>query len=342
MNNACFTALTMVRGESDIVWSSLEHHARLGFDRLIVISHLEHTFLRDCVDVLRERFSDCEIDLIELEYDGNFSQKKAFYVNRALTLFLDPKRENHVYCFDADEFLSLGPYRDVHGFYRAFAESLPEGGNPNVASRCFLLPWLNLIPKTQAFGAADLTAQFLSAEYFCVDRREESRTKVLFQKNAATRIHMGYHFSFDSPKDVAMMMTPAAKRFVETTGCCVYHVPLRSFAQFSDRLAVYRRSATQTEKYNTLIALSDGREEDFLQALFMACTAAQPLFSTLDEAAGVFGDAIVDKKLQAITRFIHKPRVDVGAVLAKATEVPETTSRTIRDDVTAASAVTSA
>ncbi|WP_110687114.1 glycosyltransferase family 2 protein [Salinicola aestuarinus] len=319
MSNACFTALTMVRGESDIIGSSLEHHARLGFDRLIVISHLEHAFIRECVDELRQRFDECEIDLIELEYDGNFSQKKAFYVNRALTLFLDPKQENHVYCFDADEFLFLGPHQDIKGFYQAFTDSLPASSDPSVASRCFLLPWLNLVPRTQAFVPRDLSAQFLEAEYFCVDRREQSRTKVLFQKHAGTRVHMGYHFSFDSPKDVPMTMTPAAKQFVEKTGCCVYHVPLRSFSQFSDRLAVYRRSATQTEKYNTLIALSNGREEDFLQALFMACTAAQPLFSTLEEAAGVFGDAITDKKLLAITRFIDRPRVDVGRVLATAT-----------------------
>lgn len=332
MNNACYTALTMVRGESDIVWSSLCHHAGLGFDRLIVISHLEHAFLRECVDALRVRFPALEVDLVELEYDGNFSQKKAFYVNRALTLFLEPKQDNHVYCFDADEFLHLGSHDSVRDFYESFTASLPADANPGRAARCFLLPWLNLIPKTQSFAVRDLSGQFLDEAYFCVDRREESRTKVLFQKNANTRIHMGYHWSFDGPKDVPVVMSPQAKRFVSTTGCCVYHVPLRSFEQFSERLSVYQRSATKTEKYNTLMALSDGKEEDFLQALFMACTAPQPLFATLSEATGVFGEAITDKKLQAITRFIYGPRIDVGAVLERQAPLDQpamTTAKTV-------------
>lgn len=315
MQNACFTALTMVRGESDIVWSSLLHHARLGFDRLIIISHLEHWFLRQCTDELRHRFPEKEIDLIELEYDGNFSQKKAFYVNRALTLFLDPKVINHVYCFDADEFLFPGPYEAIRDLYAAFEDSLVVGSDPLEASRCFLVPWLNLIPKTQDFSEQDLSGQFLEGEYFCVDEQGSSRTKVLFQKDGNTRIHMGYHWAYEGGKDTPMSMPPEARSFIESTGICVYHVPLRSFEQFHHRLQVYQRSAAKTEKYNSLIALSNGKEEDFLRALFKACTASHPLFETLDDAAGVFGEAVTDQRIQAITRFIYRQRVDVGTVL---------------------------
>lgn len=313
----CFTALTMVRGESDIVWSSLLHHARLGFQRLIVISYLEHDFLRQCIDKLRHDFSGLEVNLVELESRGHFGRRKAFYVNRALGLFVDPKVENFVYCFDADEFLSLGTYASIEAFYTDFVAGLPAGESRDGVGECFPLPWLNLIPKRRHYQARDLSGQFLDGEYLCVDSRHNSRHKVLFRKRATTRVHMAYHQAFAGEKDVPVLPDQEALAFVEKSGACVYHVPLRSPGQFRERLeGPMRRVMIQSGDDSSL-----GQAElsfDVADELFLACTASQPRFTSLAEAADVFGEAITDRKIRAITRFIYRHRVDVGPVLGSA------------------------
>jgi hypothetical protein len=87
MKKVTYNALTMVRGEDDITWSSMYYHCLLGFDRLIVISHVHHFFLRSCVDKLRSIFTNIEIDFIEIEDENNFSKRKATYVNNAFSVF---------------------------------------------------------------------------------------------------------------------------------------------------------------------------------------------------------------------------------------------------------------
>ncbi|WP_189443126.1 hypothetical protein [Salinicola rhizosphaerae] len=331
---ARFTALTMVRGESDIVWSSLLHHARLGFQRLIVISYLEHEFLRRCIDRLRGAFPEVEIDLVELESRGHFGRRKAFYVNRALSLFLDGDEDNFVYCFDADEFLSLGRYPTIGEFHAAFLSTLPMGTKWGAATECFALPWLNLIPKRASsvdrYRQQDLSAQFLAGDYLCVDSRENSRHKVLFRKRPATRVHMAYHQAFRGEKDVPVEPDPLAAGFVEQSGACVYHVPLRNPDQFRERLTgpmrrALTRAAAKGSPHDTPEAANDEPmgetmgepviAHDFAEALFAACTSSQPQFKSLAEAADVFGEAITDRKIRAITRFIYRDRVDVGPVL---------------------------
>ncbi|WP_251978356.1 glycosyltransferase family 2 protein [Salinicola avicenniae] len=313
-----FTALTMVRGESDIIWSSLLHHARLGFHRLIVVSYLEHGFLRQCIDRLREAFPDLEVDLVEIESRGHFGRRKAFYVNRALTMFVDPKVANYVYCFDADEFLSLGRYTSVGDFLGAFLSqeaSMPSG---DIAADCFPMPWLNLIPKRRDFSPQDLSGQFLQDEYLCVDRRENSRHKVLFRKRINTRVHMAYHQTFLGEKDIPVQPHPRARDFVESTGACVYHVPLRSPSQFRDRLEGPMRRVLAQAANEESGAASEGVTRDFADQLFEACIASQPRYTSLAEATNDFGEAITDRKIRAITRFIYRRREDVGPVLGAA------------------------
>ena len=315
--NICFTALTMVRGESDIVWSSLLHHARLGFQRLIVISYLEHDFLRQCIDKLRRDFPAVEVNLVELESQGHFGRRKAFYVNRALSLFIDPKKENYAYCFDADEFLSLGTHASIGDFFAAFLAGLPDGARESAVGECFALPWLNLIPRRRHYAERDLSGQFLDGDYLCVDTRQNSRHKVLFRKRSGTRVHMAYHQAFAGEKDVPVLPDPETLKFVEASGACVYHVPLRSPDQFRARLeGPMRRVMIQTGS-----GQSPAHAElpfDIADALFSACTASQPRFASLAEAADVFGEAITDRKIRAITRFIYRHRVDVGPVLSSA------------------------
>ncbi|WP_110655867.1 hypothetical protein [Salinicola halimionae] len=315
--NICFTALTMVRGESDIVWSSLLHHARLGFQRLIVISYLEHDFLRECIDKLRHDFPGLEVNLVELESRGHFGRRKAFYVNRALSLFVDPKMENFAYCFDADEFLSLGAYPSIGAFLAAFVAELPGKVIHGTTGEVFPLPWLNLIPKRRHYEERDLSGQFLEGEYLCVDSRQHSRHKVLFRKRPGTRVHMAYHQAFAGEKDVPVLPDSEAVAFVEKSGACVYHVPLRSPGQFRDRLeGPMRRVMIQPGS-----APSSAPAEvpfDIAAELYSACTASQPRFTSLAEAADVFGEAITDRKIRAITRFIYRHRVDVGPVLGSA------------------------
>ncbi|WP_198655827.1 hypothetical protein [Salinicola sp. CR57] len=317
MSNICFTALTMVRGESDIVWSSLLHHARLGFQRLVVISYLEHDFLRQCTDRLRTDFPALEVDLVELESRGHFGRRKAFYVNRALSMFIDPKLDNYVYCFDADEFLSLGAYGSIGEFYAAFNAGLQRSDGAAGVGECFQLPWLNLIPKRRHYQERDLSGQFLEGDYLCVDTRHNSRHKVLFRKRPGTRVHMAYHQAFVGEKDVPVMPDPETLAFVEKSGACVYHVPLRSPGQFRHRLeGPLRRVMTQSEQGAS--AAHAALSSDVADELFSACTASQPRFNSLAEAADVFGEAITDRKIRAITRFIYRHRVDVGPVLGSA------------------------
>lgn len=323
---AVFTALTMVRGESDIVWSSLLHHARLGFQRLIVISYLEHDFLRQCIDRLRVQFQDMEVDLVELESRGHFGRRKAFYVNRALTLFLDSDAENFVYCFDADEFLVLGRYVSITEFHAAFVATLPPGISARAAVACFPLPWLNLIPKRQHYPEGDLSGQFLEAEYFCVDSRETSRHKVLFHKRRGTRVHMAYHQAFQGDKDIPVEPDPLARAFVDASGACVYHVPLRSPGQFRERLAGPMRRALARAGANESMP-ETMLPADVAEALYVACTASRPQYDSLAEAADVFGEAITDRKIRAITRFIYRHRVDVGPVLNLDSTRPRPSSR---------------
>lgn len=316
-SNICFTALTMVRGESDIVWSSLLHHARLGFQRLVVISYLEHDFLRQCTDRLRTDFPALEVDLVELESRGHFGRRKAFYVNRALSMFIDPKLDNYVYCFDADEFLSLGAYGSIGEFYAAFSAGLQRSDGAAGVGECFQLPWLNLIPKRRHYQERDLSGQFLEGDYLCVDTRHNSRHKVLFRKRPGTRVHMAYHQAFVGEKDVPVMPDSETLAFVEKSGACVYHVPLRSPGQFRHRLeGPLRRVMTQSEQGAS--AAHAALSSDVADELFSACTASQPRFNSLAEAADVFGEAITDRKIRAITRFIYRHRVDVGPVLGSA------------------------
>jgi len=315
--NICFTALTMVRGENDIVWSSLLHHARLGFQRLIVISYLEHDFLRQCIDKLRCDFPGLEVNLVELESRGHFGRRKAFYVNRALSLFVDPKMENYVYCFDADEFLSLGTHASIGAFFAAFNAGLAGGASDGSVGECFPLPWLNLIPQRRHYQERDLSGQFLDGDYLCVDTRQNSRHKVLFRKRPGTRVHMAYHQTFAGEKDVPVLPDSETLAFVEASGACVYHVPLRSPGQFRDRLeGPMRRHMLQSGSGQSGVHAE--LPSDIADALFSACTASQPRFASLAEAASVFGEAITDRKIRAITRFIYRHRVDVGPVLSSA------------------------
>ncbi|OLO03619.1 hypothetical protein [Salinicola socius] len=311
----CFTALIMVRGESDIVWSSLLHHARLGFHRLIVISYLDHDFLRQCIDKLRDDFPGMEVDLVELESQGHFGRRKAFYVNRALSLFIDPKMENYVYCFDADEFLSLGIYPSIGTFFAAFTAGLASGAHDGTVGDCFPLPWLNLIPQRHQYDERDLGGQFLEGDYLCVDTRQNSRHKVLFRKRPGTRVHMAYHQAYAGEKDVPMLPDSETLAFVEASGACVYHVPLRSLSQFRDRLEGPMRRVMSQSGVNPAPAHAE-LPFDIADALFSACTASQPRFASLAEAADVFGEAITDRKIRAITRFIYRHRVNVGPVLS--------------------------
>ena len=122
-----FTAITMVRGEEDVVFASCLHHLRLGFDRLIVLSHIEHDFLRECVAELRERYPEKEVAFVEIEDEKGFSGRKADYINGALELYLKKDCYNVVYGFDADEFLTYKKGLTDKDFYAAFAQRLPGG-----------------------------------------------------------------------------------------------------------------------------------------------------------------------------------------------------------------------
>jgi len=306
------TALTMVRGENDIVLESLLHHCQLGFDRLIIISHVEHVYIRACVDILRQSF-DAEINLIEIEDPTNFTHRKEHYINNALSFYLRTADRNVVYCFDADEFLWLGTNESgkVVGIHE-FIDSLLRATDIQLEDLYLELPWTDLIPDVAYSKRLDPINKWKNAQYYQI--QQGGGTKMLMAFRRERRIHMGYHWAVLNGTRINQV--PACKSHVLSSGARVYHVPLRSPAQFFERLAHYKMSASPSVKYNVLSAISSVHGDDKIAEFFNLCCATNPAFSSEEEAKSYFGLHSTGADMRAFIAYLVSPRKYVGNVLA--------------------------
>lgn len=313
-----FNAVTMIRGEDDIAWSSLYHHACLGFDRIIIISHVEHSFMRKCVDKLREEFKDVEVNLVEIEDRKNFSTLKGNYVNYSIAAILNPREINIVYCFDADEFLFLGNFNNiklfVHEYLSKFdGDFLKRDKTPTL----FKMPWIDLIPiDNKNIKNNDFTAQFLNKSYYSLEDSAAKEAKVIFRYSPKVWVHMGYHWMIDRKTKEQVKPLEAAQDFLRKNNICVYHIPIRSLEQFKNRLFVYGESALESAKYNVLSQLSEQlNEKDFIERFFGFCVQEKPAYDSWAMVKSEFGKAIDISKLKKLTNFLYTKRVNVGEVL---------------------------
>lgn len=304
----------MVRGENDIVLESLLHHCQLGFDRLIILSHVEHSYLRACVDILRQSV-DTEINLIEIEDPANFTHRKEHYINTAISFYLRTGDKNIVYCFDADEFLWLG--RNESGKVvriHDFIASLLRSTHIQLEDLYLELPWTDLIPDLVHSERLDVINNWKNAQYYQI--QQGPGTKMLMAFRGERRIHMGYHWAVLNGERINQ--SPACKSYVLSCGARVYHIPLRSPAQFFERLANYKVSASPSVKYNILSTISSVHGDAKIVEFFNMCCASKPVFSSEDEAKSYFGLHSTGADMRAFVAYLVSPRKYVGHVLAPA------------------------
>lgn len=312
--NVEFTAITMVRGEEDIVYASLLHHLRLGFDRLVVISHIEHDFLSQCVARLRHNFPDKEIGFIEIEDEQGFSKRKANYIQGALDIYLKKDCYNVVYGFDADEFLTFNHGQSVKEFYDDYAKRFP--GEENIKRFYFRLPWINLICKERIPYQPDFDGKLLGAEYWSLGE-QASDTKALFVNRHSHRLHMGYHWLVAKRDQSVLEPEPEVMAFAREWEACVYHLPLRSAEQFFARVDNYVASADKQEKYNRLSQLFLDNRHVNRQRFFEMCIAPEPSFRDYDELKRHMGPDVDEMVLGAFTKLMLKLRMDIGRALTQ-------------------------
>ncbi|GHB11247.1 glycosyltransferase family 2 protein [Salinicola rhizosphaerae] len=315
--NIEFTAITMVRGEEDVVYASLLHHLRIGFDRLIVISHIEHEFLRECVANLRDRFPEKEIAFVEIEDEQGFSRRKADYINGALELYLKKDCYNVVFGFDADEFLTFRKGASIKAFYTAFAQRFP--GEDNLKRFYFRLPWINVICQQKIAYQRDLQGKLLEAEYWSLGE-QASDTKALFVHRQSHRLHMGFHWLMSKKDDAPLEPEAEIMNFAREWEACIYHLPLRSVEQFFERIGNYVSSAAKQEKHNRLSQFFIDNPHINRQHFFEMCVAPEPSYSDYEELRRQMGPGIEEMVLMAFTKLMVKPRMDIGKALATADE----------------------
>ncbi|CAO1664912.1 glycosyltransferase family 2 protein [Salinicola sp. NYA28a] len=312
-----FTAITMVRGEEDVVFASCLHHLRLGFDRLIVLSHIEHDFLRECVAELRERYPEKEVAFVEIEDEQGFSRRKADYINGALELYLKKDCYNVVYGFDADEFLTFKKGLTVKDFYAAFAQRFP--GEENLKRFYFRLPWINVICQESIAYQEDLEGKLLEAEYWSLGE-EASDTKALFVYRQSHRLHMGYHWLMAKQDGAVLEPEPEIMDFAREWEACIYHLPLRSVEQFFARIGNYVSSAAKQEKHNRLSQFFIDNPHINRQHFFEMCIAPEPSYPSYEALKQDMGPAIEEMVLMAFTKLMVKPRIDIGRALLPANQ----------------------
>ncbi|WP_110677359.1 glycosyltransferase family 2 protein [Salinicola sp. RZ23] len=307
-----FTAITMVRGEEDVVYAACLHHLRLGFDRLVVLSHVEHTFLRECVARLRAQFPDREIGFIEIEDEQGFSKRKADYIQGALEIYLKRDCHNVVYGFDADEFLTFNHGRGVKAFFDAFCQRF--SGEENLKRFYFRVPWINVICKTPIPPQPDLHGRLLDAEYWSLGE-QASDTKALCLYRQSHRLHMGYHWLMAKSDQSVLEPDAEATAFAREWEACVYHLPLRNVEQFFARIGNYVASAAKQEKHNRLSRFFLDNPHVNRQHFFEMCVAPEPSFKDYDELKRHLGAGIDEMVLMAFTKLMVKPRLDIGRAL---------------------------
>ncbi|WP_251978353.1 glycosyltransferase family 2 protein [Salinicola avicenniae] len=313
--NIEFTAITMVRGEEDVAFASFLHQLRTGFDRLIVISHVEHDFLRQCVALLRDRFPEKEIVFMEIEDEQGFSKRKADYINGALEVYLKKDCHNVVFGFDADEFLTFRKGMTVKDFFAAFVKRFP--GEENLKRFYFRLPWINVICKERIAYQKDLEGRLLEAEYWSMGE-QASDTKALFLHRRTHRLHMGYHWLMSRDNNEVLEPEEEVTNLAREWEACIYHLPLRSAEQFFDRIGNYVVSAAKQEKHNRLSQFFVDNPHINRQHFFEMCIAPEPSYPNYEALRKEMGPGIEEMVLRAFTKLMVKPRTDIGRALAPA------------------------
>jgi hypothetical protein len=310
-----FTAIAVIRGETDIAYSSLYHHARIGFDRLIVISHVEHVFLRETSLQLRQAFPGLEINIIEIEAVNGFTKFKGQWVNGALSMLLDRKKINIVYGFDADEFLYISSFGSVKELFNAFVEELGATDLTSLGPSLLKLPWSNLLSSNDMdmFPDNDFTGECLEYSYYRLVSPRPIPAKMVFLYKPGIRVHMGYHYLSNAKTDKEINVHPASLDFISKYGLCVHHIPLRKISQFKSRLRSYKTSADPNAKYNRLILGGNNLTE----SIFALCLSSEPMFSTYEEASASLGYKLDPNKDKTFIEFLTLPRVKVGAILGR-------------------------
>ncbi|MBY6203108.1 hypothetical protein KUV65_17185 [Maritalea mobilis] len=310
----------MIRGEEDIAFSSLKYHARLGFDRIIVLSHVEFSFLRQCVDVLRAQFRDTEFFLVEIPA-LEFSARKGNFINHTLSAFLRGGEENVIYCFDADEFLATGVFHSITDLVEAYQEFIGLSvTDPACPPSLATLPWKHLICNCvdNNFGASHkVSSDALSREFYEIEEDRGKGDKVIFLKRHNVWVHMGFHWVLDDVSREIYESIEKAELFVRQYNLGVYHFPLRTEAQLKLRIKTYQQSAVSSEKYNAIgeyLSASDG--ERALQQFFEYATASMPYFSSWTAAEEYFDGRLPLHRLAQFEPFLVSPRKFVGAVLS--------------------------
>lgn len=310
-----FTAITVIRGESDIAYSSLYHHARLGFDRLIIVSHVEHAFMRVCVHKLRQEFSHVEFVVIEIDSLNGFSRFKGQWVNGALAMLLDSWRTNIVYGFDADEFLCISSFSSISDLISKFVSEADIASALIDQPALLHLPWANLLPCRQenVDREDDLDCQFLSSSYFQIVNPIPILSKMIFVYKPGVRIHMGYHFLINARNKQEISVHPSSKSFVGKHGLCVHHIPLRKMSQFQKRLSAYRTSADSEAKYNRI----NHAGADLAESLFKSCMRSSPQYKSIEEASVGLNYKLDPQRDKTFVEYLTLPRLDVDKVLSR-------------------------
>lgn len=327
MRKLTVTALTMIRGEQDVAFSSLYHNASLGFDKFIIVSHVDFPFIRQCVDLLRHKFPSTQFGLVEISDPTDFSRMKGTYVNHTLNTFLKGGEINVVYCFDADEFLNIGRFSDVHAMMSAYLDAVgPRSLEKNQSPCLMVLPWVNLLPADSVGASEDVdlfSPYLLYRNYFELSGNNGSfGTKVIFRKSSDAWIHMGFHWVINPTTSTKWSSTPQAVEFVQQERLSVRHLPIRNFDQFIGRIKTYVESATQSEKYN-VIAKSFGvsKKSEALRELFEKLADHKTPFQNIREANFYFNGNIDNKKLGQFADFLVGNRTFSGKILLPKAEI---------------------
>lgn len=296
------TLVTIARGDEDILPISFEHNCSLGFEQIILISHVEHKVPRKLRNspFLREK----KVFYIEIDVDERFSAFKENWINNAIGMVSCYDVPNVVYCCDADEFLHLGNH-SLDETVKRLSEVTSRPGRIYAQ-----LPWIDLLPTDEV--KLGQLKRFDPKLFTRLDDGGWNGTKTLFSRTRNERIHMGYHWLVAS--DGSPILPPEVMRQIVTSlGLCVYHLPLRTLKQLRSRLTHYRTSGLPDTKYNLVCRLIDSNKID-LRTLYDWCVSSDRRFSGIKELAGHFDISEHEGgRLETIAKYLSTKRADCSS-----------------------------
>jgi hypothetical protein len=213
-------AAAIVRNEADIIETFVRHNLTV-VDRLAVVDHGSFDGTREILEALvREG----------LPLAVSSDQRAGFFQPEVLTPLardlLHGGGADFVFMLDADEFLRT-PSRTM---LEQTLARVPQGMHA-------LVPWVTYIPDFAQFSSEDPVALFGSAKRLPAEQKPQHKVVVgrRFLETPAAFVAMGNHRVFpsdDSPE------APCPHARLPQEAIAVAHVPIRSAAQFTTKVAV--------------------------------------------------------------------------------------------------------